>query len=217
MPALRILGVVFGLALFAASVVRYHKRDISRLNLIITGAISIGFVVLAVAPAAFNPLFTLLNFRRGGGQRLIGLLLIATVVLFALVIRNMSYTDMNLRSIRLLVEALAVQSFERSQTSGLPPGRKIVVVMPAYNESQNISPVVHAMPEELDGYPVVAIVVDDGSEDETSEVARAAGAVVARLPLRRGQGLALRVGYEIAARLDAVIVVTMDADGQHLP
>ena len=41
--------------------------------------------------------------------------------------------------------------------------------------------------------------------------------MVASLPIRRGGGLALRVGYEIALRLNAVVVVSMDADGQHLP
>jgi glycosyltransferase involved in cell wall biosynthesis len=73
------------------------------------------------------------------------------------------------------------------------------------------------MPEEVEGYPVVPLVVDDASEDATSEVARSAGALVARLPIRRGGGLALRVGYDIAVQLDGVVVVTMDADGQHVP
>jgi glycosyltransferase involved in cell wall biosynthesis len=72
------------------------------------------------------------------------------------------------------------------------------------------------MPGEVEGYPVVPLVIDDASEDGTSEVARAAGALVARLPIRRGGGLALRVGYEIVLHLDAAVVVTMDADGQHV-
>src|SRR5262249_45056575 len=52
-------------------------------------------------------------------------------------------------------------------------------------------------------------------EDETARRARVAGALVTELPIRRGGGLALRVGYEIALQLGAEIVVTMDADGQH--
>src|SRR5438552_1730040 len=63
----------------------------------------------------------------------------------------------------------------------------------------------------------VPVVVDDGSEDATRDVARAAGALVARHPIRRGGGLAMRVGYEIGKLLAAEVVVTMDADGQHVP
>jgi glycosyltransferase involved in cell wall biosynthesis len=73
------------------------------------------------------------------------------------------------------------------------------------------------MPREIDGYHVIPIVIDDCSEDGTAEAARAAGAFAARLPIRRGGGLALRVGYDIALRLGADIVVTIDADGQHQP
>jgi glycosyltransferase involved in cell wall biosynthesis len=120
-------------------------------------------------------------------------------------------------SIRYLVEALAVQSFDWTQRALLPSGERIVVVMPAHNEAENVASVVQSMPERLEGYPVVSVVIDDASNDDTAEVARKAGALVAQLPIRRGGGLALRVGYEIALRLNAVAVVSMDADGQHMP
>lgn len=217
MIALRVVGGAFGVALLVGAVMRYRKRDISRLNLIITSLLSIGVVVLAILPAVFDPVFELFNFRPGSGRRLTAVLLFADIIIFALLVRNISYTDINTRSIRLLVEALAVQAFDWSQVEHLPPGKRVVVAMPAYNEADNVGPVVHAMPEQVEGYPVVTIVCDDGSEDNTSEVARRGGAVVARLPIRRGQGLALRVGFEIALKLDAVVVVAMDADGQHLP
>ena len=73
------------------------------------------------------------------------------------------------------------------------------------------------MPKEVSGYAVVPIVIDDHSEDDTADAARIAGALAATLPIRRGGGMALRVGYEIALQLGADIVVTLDADGQHLP
>src|SRR5262249_6390007 len=159
--------------------------------------IGMSIVVLAIAPVVFNPLFDLFRFRKGGGQRLIGALLFATVIVFFLLFRNISAIDSATRSIRLLIEALANQSFDRSQLLCLPDVQRILVVLPAYNEAGNVGAVLHAMPEEVDGYPVLALVVDDASEDATSEVARASGALVARLPIRRGGGLALRVGYEL--------------------
>jgi hypothetical protein len=216
MIALRVVGGVFAAVLFLMTARRYGRRDVSRLNLIIIGALSTSIVMLAIDPNLFNPLFSVFNFKAGNNQRLIGVLLIGEIVIVSLLIRNMSYTDAATLSIRHLVEALAVQSFDWDQVERLPAGQRIVVVMPAFNEAQNISAVIHSMPEEIDGYPVVPVVIDDGSEDGTAEVARAAGALVARHPIRRGGGLALRVGYEIALRLNAVVVVSMDSDGQHV-
>lgn len=92
-------------------------------------------------------------------------------------------------------------------------GPKVSIVMPAYNEAQNIGRVL----EELAGLElpdVEIIVVDDGSHDGTSEVARAHGARVIRHPYNRGNGAALRTGIRAAV---GEIVVLMDSDGQHNP
>jgi glycosyltransferase involved in cell wall biosynthesis len=129
----------------------------------------------------------------------------------------MSYTDVSVRSIRELVEALAVQAFDWDRARELPEGPRIVVVSPAFNEAENVGATLHELPEEIEGIRVVPIVIDDGSTDATSDEARKAGAFVARLPIRRGGGLALRVGYEIALRLGAEVIVSIDADGQHVP
>jgi hypothetical protein len=214
---LRILGGLLALGFIAWSVARYSRRQISRLNLIISCGISAGVLLLAVAPGLFDPLFDVLNFRPGSGRRLIAVLLFAVVILFLLVFRLQAYVDQNERSIRLLVEALGAKEFDWDRAARLPEGKRIVVVSPAYNEAGNVGEVIRALPEEVEGYRVVPIVVDDGSEDRTAEEAREAGALVARLPVRRGGGLALRVGYDLALRLGADIVVSIDADGQHLP
>jgi len=217
MIALRFLGGAFSVAVFVTAVIRYRRRAISRLNLIITTVVTTVVVMLALSPNLFNPVFDLFRFKAGSGQRLIGVLLFAVILIFALLVRNMSYTDQATRSIRLLVESLALAAFDRFQTQDLPPGPRILVIMPAFNEGENVGAVLGGVPLELEGHPTVTLVVDDASEDDTSEAARAAGALVARLPIRRGGGLALRVGYEIALGLDALVVVTMDADGQHDP
>ncbi len=215
--ALRIVGAVLAVAFVAFSAFRYRRRRISRLSLIISSTISLGVLLISIAPSLFDPVFDALNFRPGSGQRLTGALLVAVVVLFLLVIRLQSYVDTNERSIRLLVESFGRQDFDWRQAEALPTGPRIVVISPAYDEAENVGAVIHAMPEEIEGRRVVPIVVDDCSDDGTGEVARAAGALVARLPVRRGGGLALRVGYEIALKLGADVVVTIDADGQHQP
>jgi hypothetical protein len=221
MLALRIVGGIFAAGLIVLAVLRYRRRSISRLNLLITWVLAVCLIILALAPVVFQPLFDLFNFgKKGSGQRLIAVELFGLLVLFALIVRNMVYTDQNERALRLLVEALAVRDFEAEKErlgDRLPTGPCIVAVSPAYNEAENVAAVIRDIPEQIEGYPVVRIVVDDSSDDGTADVAREAGAIVIRNPIRRGGGLALRVGYDVAAKLNAEVVVSLDADGQHLP
>jgi hypothetical protein len=217
MQALRVIGGLFAIALLASALVRYRRHQISRLNVIITWLIGLGITLLAARPSIFNGVFDTFNFRPGNGRRLIAVLLVAVVILFILLIRNSYAEDATSRGLRLLVESLGQQAFDWKQAELLSPGERIIVVSPAYNEAENVGGVIRAMPEEVEGYRVVTVVIDDGSEDETASVARSCGGLVATLPIRRGGGLALRVGYEVALKLGADIVVSIDADGQHLP
>ena len=217
MSALRIVGGIFAAAIFALALIRYRRRQISRLSLIISSLISAVLLLLAIAPGLFNPLFEVFNFQPGNGQRLTAVLLFAVGALFVLLIRLQSEVDTSERGIRQLVESFGQSAFDWDAAADLPSGKRIVVVSPAHNEAENVGAVIEAMPPEVEGYHVVPIVIDDRSDDGTAETARAAGALVASLPIRRGGGLALRVGYDIALKLGADIVVTMDADGQHQP
>ncbi|MFA4661655.1 glycosyltransferase family 2 protein [Pyrococcus kukulkanii] len=89
-------------------------------------------------------------------------------------------------------------------------GFGISVIIPAYNEERRIGEVLKNMPNFVDEI----IVIDDGSTDKTSEIAKAFGAKVIRLDKNLGKGAALREGIKIA-RGD--VIVFMDADGQHDP
>src|SRR5438046_7197283 len=217
MIGLRIVGAIFAVGLFVISVRRYPRRDISRLNFTISWLIGFGIILLAIAPNLFNPIFDAFNFKPGGQRRLLGVELFAIIVLFTLIVRNMSYTDVSVRSIRELVEAMTLQGFDWDGANERPEGGRIVVVSPAYNEAENVGATLEELPHEIEGLRIVPVVIDDGSTDTTSDEARKAGALVARLPIRRGGGLALRVGYELALRMGAEVVVSIDADGQHVP
>jgi glycosyltransferase involved in cell wall biosynthesis len=92
-----------------------------------------------------------------------------------------------------------------------PSPSQVHVVIAAFNEATVIARVVKGLAGA--GYPVV--VVDDGSKDATTEVARTAGATVVRHPFNLGQGAALQTGIEYALTQDAEVIVTFDADGQH--
>lgn len=87
------------------------------------------------------------------------------------------------------------------------------IVIPAYNEAENIASVIKGIRQEL-GDNCRILVVDDASEDKTSEIALASGAGVVRHPYRIGNGASVKTGLRNA---QAAVVVLMDADGQHLP
>ncbi len=88
----------------------------------------------------------------------------------------------------------------------------IWIIIAAYNEEKKISAVIDAIKKQ--GYSNI-VVVDDGSEDRTKEVAETAGAYVLQHIMNRGQGAALKTGIDFALQQGAEILVTFDADGQH--
>jgi glycosyltransferase involved in cell wall biosynthesis len=100
------------------------------------------------------------------------------------------------------------------RATSLPP---VAIVIAAYNEAGAIGPVVEALPAGVCGLPAAAIVIADGCADNTAAEAAAAGAMVCDVPVNRGQGAALRLGYRIAREGGAGYIVTTDADGQYNP
>lgn len=110
------------------------------------------------------------------------------------------------------VAAAAEAAFTDEHGTG--PGRPVCVVLAALNEAEAIGDVIRSVPPEVCGLATECLVVDDGSTDGTAAAARDAGALVCRLEVNLGQGLALRSGYRLAAARGARYIVTMDADGQ---
>ncbi|MGD0705033.1 MAG: glycosyltransferase family 2 protein, partial [Trebonia sp.] len=100
------------------------------------------------------------------------------------------------------------------RVSKLPP---VALVIAAYNEEGGVGPVVESLPRTVCGLAAEVIVVADGCADATAKDADAAGAIVADVPVNRGQGAALRLGYRIAREGGAQYIVTTDADGQYNP
>ena len=90
---------------------------------------------------------------------------------------------------------------------------KILVCIPAYNESGTIAEII----DKSSKYADDIIVYDDGSTDNTYEAATSAGAMVIRNPENKGYGVAIRSLFQAAKEEDADIMVTLDSDGQHNP
>lgn len=88
----------------------------------------------------------------------------------------------------------------------------LTIVIPAYNEAQSIDAVLRSLQETCSHILEEIIVVDDGSEDNTAEIADECGVTVIKHSINRGYGAALKTGIQ-SARTDYIL--TMDSDGQH--
>jgi glycosyltransferase involved in cell wall biosynthesis len=100
-----------------------------------------------------------------------------------------------------------------------PPrtGAPVAIVIPAYNEEPTVAEVISEIPGQAGGMAAEVIVVVDGSRDGTAARAAGAGALVCDVPVNRGQGAALKLGYWLARARGAQMIVTIDADGQYEP
>ena len=87
------------------------------------------------------------------------------------------------------------------------------LLLPAYNESKTIGQII----QESSAFINEIIVIDDGSSDETAEIADACGTVCLRNATNCGKGNALRKGFAYALKHGYELVFTMDSDGQHQP
>jgi glycosyltransferase involved in cell wall biosynthesis len=90
---------------------------------------------------------------------------------------------------------------------------RTLVFIPAWNEEASIAAVIADVRESIAGADI--LVVDDGSADATSAVAREHGVLVATLPFNQGLGAALQTGYLYALREGYDFCAHLDADGQH--
>ncbi len=93
----------------------------------------------------------------------------------------------------------------------------VTAVVAAFEEEDNIGDVLKAMPSLVGELEVSTLVIVDGGSDGTARIAVGSGATTCVLPINLGHGVALRLGYELAAAHGARFVVTLDADGQNDP
>ena len=213
LTALRAGGLLFGLALIAFAI--WRRRELSN-GAVLLGVL--GGIALAIVSGTelVDAVLELFAFERGNGERILGLAVFAIAILFLLVMRALTVTARQGQQLSALLEGLAWEEFKSAKL----PERfrdKVAVVVPAYNEADNVAAVIAEIPGEACGIETAILVVDDGSRDGTSEEAARAGAIVARHVINRGGGAALRTGYRLMAESGAKVVVTLDADGQHVP
>jgi len=94
---------------------------------------------------------------------------------------------------------------------------KIGILLAAYNEEKNIGPIINGIKKVLKKFKYKIIVVDDGSIDKTSSVAKKLGAFVIQYKKNRGVGYATSIGLKKTMEMKPDIIIIIDADRQHDP
>lgn len=92
---------------------------------------------------------------------------------------------------------------------------KTCIIIPTYNEARAISNIIEEIKRQ--GQNLEILVIDDGSSDNTAQIAKDRGATVLKNPINEGKGASLMKGFNYALRNGFDAVLTMDGDGQHSP
>lgn len=213
LTALRGAGLLIAALMIVYAVAR--RRTLRNADVLILILAGLG-LALVTGTEAVNGLLSRFSFEKGNGGRILGLAVFAIFVLFLLILRALSQGARNARQLSAALEGLAWEEFRQA---GLPDRfrGKVAILIPAYNEAENIGVVLDQIPAAVCGVRTEVLVVDDGSRDGTGDVGAEHGALVARHVTNRGGGAALRTGYRLMVESGAEIVVTLDADGQHRP
>ncbi len=213
LTALRAAGLLFAVALIGFALWRRRELSNGAVLLALLGGLALAIVA---GTELVDALLRAFSFQAGNGERILGLAVFAIAILFLLVLRALTEGARMNQQLSALLEGLAWEEF---RNAGLPARfrDRIAVVIPAYEEADNVASVIEQVPAEVCGIETAVLVVDDGSRDETSDAAARAGAVVARHVINRGGGAALRTGYRLMSESGAKIDVTLDAPGQHRP
>src|SRR3954469_360436 len=213
LTAIRITGLAIAATIAAFAIAR--RGALRNIDVIILLLIALGLAVVS-GTQLLDAILSAFSFQRSNGTRIVGVAVFAILILFLLVVRALTQGSRITRELSSVLEGLAWEQFRIDGHPG-GVGDKIGFLVPAYNEAESIAWVLDRIPASVSGAETAVLVVDDGSRDGTPEIAAQHGAVVARHLINRGGGAALRTGYRLMADSGASIVVTLDADGQHLP
>ncbi len=216
MSNLRLFGILIGVGTLLYTFLKYRGPHWKRSNFVLLSMFSILLTLTCINPNFVNFARDMLSLQEYLYGRILALLILSNVFLFFFTVyikSNHGITDIQLDKLIRSIAASSVGNIEDDKNRIKP----IMILIPAYNEADNLKELLPEMPDQINGVDVGVLVVDDGSVDGTSQVVRNQGFLVASNPVNRGGGAALRLGYDILKKSGCEICVTMDADGQHQP
>jgi hypothetical protein len=212
---IQVFSILFSLAVFTVIFMLVKHRKVKEEYSILWFATALVFLYMSLDRYAVDRLGSLFGIAY---KPTIILLLIAgfiTLVLVHITVVITRLADQN----KEIIQELGLSNLNR-KLPNVPPDiarrhSDVLVVVPAYNEMQNIGQVITDL-KTIDLNPDI-LVVNDGSQDRTYDAAKATRqALVVNLPNNLGIGGAVQTGFKWAARNGYPIAVQFDGDGQHI-
>lgn len=213
MSGLRIVGLFIGILGLMCTFLVYRGPKWKRLNFIFFSLINLSLIAITINPNVVNFLRDLLSLQKYQYGRIIALLIVSNIILMFFSLSTASKVENFRLQFDQLVRKLGLGVLEIASDDIKP----IMIVIPAYNEAENLQYLLPKIPATIDGLNVGLLVIDDGSTDQTKQIVQKHGHTIVSNMINRGGGAALRLGYDILKEAGGNICVTMDADGQHQP
>jgi cellulose synthase/poly-beta-1,6-N-acetylglucosamine synthase-like glycosyltransferase len=214
--ALRIAGLIIGIAGLYVTFIIYRGPRWKRANFVFFGLFSLGLITVSINPDVLNVVAEILKLERKQRGRILALLIGSNIILWFLLLYFKSKFDEYRYQFDLLIRKLGHEEIEdvlKQRTAD----KEIMLIIPAYNEAANLRDLLRKIPSKIKDKNIGVLVVDDGSFDNTKEVVVQSGHLVVQNKINRGQGAASRLGYDVLLKHNIQIGVTMDADNQHRP
>jgi len=213
---LRLFGMLLGIMGISFSFLFFRGKNWHKFNFLLSFCLFFSIFLVSFNPETVNFLKEFLALNQSEYGRLLGLLVFSILFLFFLVLYVKSRSDDVRYQFDLLVRSIGIERVMIHQHMH-DKIHDFMVIIPAYNEADNLEILLPKIPKKISGRDIGVIVIDDGSSDNTYDVAKKHGCLAVRNIINRGQGGCTRLGYDILAHFHVRIGVTMDADNQHRP
>ena len=148
---LRAAGLVAALIFAVAALVSYRRGRLGNGDLLLRLLVFVlPLLVVSLEPASFNWVLDQFSFRAGGGRRILGAAVIAVGILYAFSWLIAAREERTRRDLTRLIENLALEQF-RSTADLDQFTNAVAIVIPAYNEAENINAVLATLPDDVSG------------------------------------------------------------------
>jgi len=214
MFGLRFFGFLIGFIFFVFVLRQRRKKREVRGSQLLPLLLSLGLMCVSAFPGMMTFPAALLSLNNVEFGRIVTIQLICILFLFLLFFWERAKSYKTKQTLKNIAISLGENSFHSSKE--ISP-HSIWIVIPVLNEAKNLKELLPKIPPQICGVNVVTTIIDDGSTDNTLDVARMNGCSSASLPTNLGGGVALLTGFSLAQKNDGIAVITMDGDNQHDP